>query len=365
MACISPILIDDPRNLWLAGMPVKLQVPCGHCIGCLKKRQNDWSIRIAEQLKLRASNCFVTLTYRDNNVPIGIDAVTGETRLSLRKTDYQKFLKVLRIDLQRKGFETPSFFVCGEYGSRTFRPHYHIVVCGANTDMIRHALDYWVDRYGFVLSKDIGLSQKDRQSVGMYVGKYSSKGVFIEKSPLMVDFIEKPFCLASHFLGRKYIEDRIDYFSLVNESTRYSDFDGWVDDFMSNFVYRNGQFSYSMPTYYKDYFFNHLPAVVLDSVQNKAHFDPSKLRLNVRRFAITQKGKVCSESVVIPSFRDAIALSLYDISCNQYREKYQLGEDKWDNEKMLSDNSATLSSQLTFLDVSSRQLDSFYYHSKL
>lgn len=365
MACLTPILIDDPRNLWLAGLPVKMFVPCGHCIGCLRKRQNDWSIRVAEQLKLRASNCFVTLTYRDSNVPIGIDSESGDTRLTLKKSDYQKFLKVLRSDLTRKGFDSPSFFVCGEYGSRTFRPHYHIVVCGANTDMIRHALDYWVDRYGYVLSKDIGLSQTDRQSVGMYVGKYSSKGVFIEKSPLMVDFIEKPFCVASHFLGRKYIEERIEYFSLLHESHRYRDFDEWVEDFSANFKYHNGNFAYSMPTYYKDYFFNHLPYDLLESLDKKAHFNPMDQKINLSFYGTTKNGVESRKAVVVPSFRDSVAVSLYHLSCAQSCEKYQLPSGEWNTEKELADNAATLSSQYTFLESESRKLDSFYYKSKL
>lgn len=342
-----------------------MQVPCGHCIGCLRKKQNDWSIRISEQLKQSPLNCFVTLTYRDDTVPYGIDSDSGQIRKSLRKDDYQKFLKVLRSNLNRKGVASPSFFVCGEYGSRTFRPHYHIVVCGANTSLIESALDYWRDRHGFVLSKDIGISQKDRQCVGMYVGKYCSKGVFIEQSPLMVDFIEKPFCEASHFLGRKYIVDRIEYFSLLSEKKSYPSFDSFVDDFQSNFVYRNGDFSYSMPRYYKDYFFSHTPSDFLPSIQRKTSFNPLKEQINIKLYGFPKGQFKSTQAIVVPSFRDALALSLYHLDCSEYWSAIGECNDSASFETAIKLVDEKLSQQCTFLESETRKLDGFYLRSKL
>lgn len=60
------------------------------------------------------ANTFVTLTYDDENCPT-----------SLNYADFQKFMKRLR-----KKFPGSRFFMCGEYGETTFRPHYHACLFG-------------------------------------------------------------------------------------------------------------------------------------------------------------------------------------------------------------------------------------------
>lgn len=366
MGCVSPILIKDPRNLLVGGYPVYLQVPCGHCLGCLKKRQNDWSIRVAEELKNTPFNCFLTLTYRDESVPKGINLKTGEERNSLCSEHLTKFIKYMRRELTRKGFPSPRVFCCGEYGSRTFRPHYHCCISGAVSSMLDRVLDYWRDRYGFVLSKDIGLSQKDRQCVGMYVGKYSSKGVFIEKSPLMVDFIEKPFLISSHFLGIRYMEDRLDYFSLINEKTRYESFDDFIEDFTKNFVYTNGRFTYSMPTYYKDYFFSHVDGnSFLGSIVEKTSFDPSETKIIVNRYGFIKNGFKSEKAVILPSLRTQIALSIQRNSDLLYCNTCRKNQDDEGLQTMLQMDGEKLSAKYTLLESSERSLNSFYKKSKI
>lgn len=61
---------------------------------------------------------FLTLTYRDETLPAG-----G----SLDLPAYQRFLKRLRKHLAPVRVR---FFGCGEYGDRTERPHYHLVILG-------------------------------------------------------------------------------------------------------------------------------------------------------------------------------------------------------------------------------------------
>lgn len=58
---------------------------------------------------------FVTLTYSDENFSP-----------SLEYSDFQKFMKRLR--LRRK--QRISFYMCGEYGERFFRPHFHACLFG-------------------------------------------------------------------------------------------------------------------------------------------------------------------------------------------------------------------------------------------
>jgi hypothetical protein len=63
------------------------------------------------------SSCFLTLTYADEFLP---------EKGNLCKKDLQKFLKRLRYHLGKKF----RYFAIGEYGSKTYRPHYHIILFG-------------------------------------------------------------------------------------------------------------------------------------------------------------------------------------------------------------------------------------------
>ncbi|ALS03700.1 VP4 [Gokushovirus WZ-2015a] len=94
-----------------------LSLPCGQCIGCRLERSRQWATRIMFEAQLHEENCFITLTYNDQHLP---------NPPSLKYEDYQLFMKRLRKTLGHK----VRFFACGEYGERTFRPHYHAVIFG-------------------------------------------------------------------------------------------------------------------------------------------------------------------------------------------------------------------------------------------
>lgn len=82
-------------------------------------------MRISHEAQLHDSNVFVTLTYDDEHLP-------SSGSLSLR--DCQLFMKRLR-----KAFGQLRFFLCGEYGESTWRPHYHAIVFGlALADLRAH-----------------------------------------------------------------------------------------------------------------------------------------------------------------------------------------------------------------------------------
>lgn len=101
-----------------ADLPLK--VPCGRCIGCRLERSRQWAVRCVHEMHSHLVSSFVTLTYAPENTPPG-----G----SLRKSDHQKFIKKLRRarpDLQ------VSYFLCGEYGDLSARPHYHAILFGVD-----------------------------------------------------------------------------------------------------------------------------------------------------------------------------------------------------------------------------------------
>lgn len=104
-------------------VPFPFQLPCGQCVGCRLERSRQWAIRCVLESKLYANNCVVTLTYRDECLP-----VDG----SLDMSDFQRYMKRLRQRLVRAGRDMKKdpvrFFHCGEYGEEFLRPHFHAVL---------------------------------------------------------------------------------------------------------------------------------------------------------------------------------------------------------------------------------------------
>lgn len=112
MKCLNPVLVRSPSGMLN-------HVPCGKCIECLHRRRLDWSFRLLQELKVSSSACFLTLTYDDEHLPYGSDGLP-----TVVKSDVQLFMKRLRSRVSNG----VRFFAVGEYGSKTFRPHYHILL---------------------------------------------------------------------------------------------------------------------------------------------------------------------------------------------------------------------------------------------
>jgi len=93
-------------------------VPCGQCVGCRLERSRQWAMRCMHEAQLHDDNCFITLTYNNENLP-----EDG----SLKIEHFQKFMKRLRKKYTGK---TIRFYHCGEYGEKFFRPHYHAIIFG-------------------------------------------------------------------------------------------------------------------------------------------------------------------------------------------------------------------------------------------
>ena len=93
-----------------------MTVPCGQCTGCRLERSRQWAVRCMHEASLHQDNCFITLTYRDDELP---------DYGSLVVEDFQRFLKRLR-----KRVGKFRYFHCGEYGERFRRPHYHALLFG-------------------------------------------------------------------------------------------------------------------------------------------------------------------------------------------------------------------------------------------
>lgn len=172
-----------------------INVPCGHCLLCNHKKR----VALASKCSMENQShdnlpLFVTLTYDNKHLP----------PFGLRYSDVQKFLKRLRITLERKhSFTGRLRYVCaGEYGSKTNRPHYHLLIwdfpCKSIGDLFaidKFIRDIW--KQGITQTKPC-----DNSDAGLYLGKYLSKSVFTKVPTSLV----QPFHVCSINLGVKFVE---------------------------------------------------------------------------------------------------------------------------------------------------------------
>lgn len=133
----------------------QILIPCGKCIGCRLDQARAWATRICcEALSYpETSNWFVTATYADPSDYDGLPMYGAEGRLNddgvltLNRRHPTLWLKRLREGYDRhfgpvRDYPVPlyndspmgsRYFLAGEYGDRTFRPHYHL--CLLNTPL--------------------------------------------------------------------------------------------------------------------------------------------------------------------------------------------------------------------------------------
>lgn len=123
MKCESPFYVDTANTASYNGRSRMVPVRCGRCEACVKTEVSQWSFRLLQEAKLFVDHHFVTLTYSPEFVPLtksGLPTVDPE-HLSI-------FLKRLR-ERNRK-YGNIRFFAVSEYGSRSYRPHYHSIIYG-------------------------------------------------------------------------------------------------------------------------------------------------------------------------------------------------------------------------------------------
>lgn len=139
MSCYRPLLgkfqgYEDGKAQYkilpCSGIPAEypdINVPCGHCVGCRLDRSRQWADRMMLELDHSKTAIFVTLTYDPLNVPVACSLDDGSVLFTLNKRDVQLFMKRLRRTFDGREIR---FYLAGEYGSQTHRPHYHAILFG-------------------------------------------------------------------------------------------------------------------------------------------------------------------------------------------------------------------------------------------
>lgn len=241
MSCLSPltgwrsVCGKNANGKWPVVFDIKqgyrdmpVTIPCGQCIGCRLDKAKDWAGRCVQESLLWDNSYFLTLTYDDQltNVADYFDEdfnpkTTRPSDGSLMPYHLQLFWKRLRkwvfnkapdkseIEEMIKRGEQPymkglgrvpeyeflegkktlvngvRYFACGEYGSRTARPHYHAIVfnldipdlipCGRGADGDQLYVSNILNRiwsHGRVIVGNV-----DFRSAG-YVARYTTKKIY-------------------------------------------------------------------------------------------------------------------------------------------------------------------------------------------
>lgn len=180
MECLHPKYIHKQEMV----------VPCGNCAFCAATRRSDWATRLHYEAKLHYGSKFVTLTYADAHLIWD----HGNSQLSKPNKNGNSHLQLWFKRVRKAGYKF-RYYAVGEYGSKTFRPHYHIIVFGDVPDKVLSGA--W--HYGHT---HIG---KVTQASIMYCLGYLSNG----RSWKMRHHRVAPFCLMSRRpgLGANYLSD--------------------------------------------------------------------------------------------------------------------------------------------------------------
>lgn len=128
-----------------------IRIPCGKCVGCRLDYSREWCGRIVmESFDYPDNSLFVTLTYDDDHIPCMLSDGSGKIVRgaesgnkfgmiggTLQKKDIQDWLKRLRrtVDYNYDHPDPIRYYLAGEYGSNTHRPHYHVCLFGLPDDL--------------------------------------------------------------------------------------------------------------------------------------------------------------------------------------------------------------------------------------
>lgn len=221
--CYNPITIINPCKYVDINRQDRflLQVPCGKCAECQKRKSSEWQFRTYYEFLNtfeKGGYCyFDTLTYDDDHLPNMSQVIHELPPIPcFRSSDIVKFLKRLRQRLKRKydiDKDAFSYFICSEYGSKRMRPHYHILIfmrqsidaiqlsglisrCWnlGRTDGIPYKSAYYVNTHNCVKGQRLG----DTLACVQYVTKY------VEKDCKLQEIIDNRIKKAEIILAKRF-----------------------------------------------------------------------------------------------------------------------------------------------------------------
>lgn len=218
--CLFPLPNNDFTGL--AYKKGVTEFDCGACPECLQKRSSQWALRAVYEAKCHAYNCMITLTYdnfiRDKNGKILGEAPVNRD-LHVNKRDIQLFIKRLRKWYSSISDEKIKYIACAEYGTRTHRAHYHLILFGVRFPDVHF---YKKSKRGNVIYQSNKLSSLWKNGictvdsinvhagVARYCTKYCAKSRSDDTFMLCSQGIGLK-CLLDDFNGKSYFIDGREY----------------------------------------------------------------------------------------------------------------------------------------------------------
>lgn len=218
--CQTPISIINPKKDKKHG-EAYIDVPCGKCSKCLKRRIQDWTFRLKQEKHYSKSCKFITLTYSDEHIP------TENGYYTLKKADVQLFMKRLRKLQAKHTKDKIRYYFVGEYGTKTQRPHYHAIMFNLYND--EFIIQSWVKNGNPIGITDVQEVRHDG-ALSYVVSYINGKTPTENRAP--------EFSLMSKGLGKQYLSNPNTY-NYHTQSAEYCK------------VVSNG-FTQPMPRYYKN-----------------------------------------------------------------------------------------------------------------
>lgn len=216
----------QPFNMCMTPINLKHReaiVPCGKCPQCTARKTSAWSFRLMQEEKQSDSALFITLTYADAHLHF-----SDKNLPQLSKRDVQLFIKRLR-KLHPTQSKPLKYFAVGEYGDRTWRPHYHLLLFNCQVELIQTAWHLGQVHYGTISEASVG-----------YTLKYISKP---KKTNYQLRGRTQQFSLMSKGLGKNYLTPAMLAWHHNDLETR------------AYCTIHDGK-KISMPRYYKDKIYN-------------------------------------------------------------------------------------------------------------
>jgi len=154
---------------------------CGTCSMCLSNRRSQKAGRLALENRQHEHVLFVTLTYKNEFLPLEIERDGQKFSHPTGVLDYETVKKFLKKVRRRFPAGQVRFFCAGEYGDKNGRPHYHFVFWGIPFEKRGVFFDCWSDPNtleGFCDPDRLDVQiPRSGHDVVTYVSKYVTKNM--------------------------------------------------------------------------------------------------------------------------------------------------------------------------------------------
>lgn len=177
----------------------RISIPCGTCPSCLARRRSAWAFRLTHHNKESESSCFLTLTYQDTHIPLVEDA-NGKYHQTLEPRDLTLFFKRLRKALEKHQINL-SYYAVGEYGTKTKRPHYHVLFFGIPKELHPLIQEAW--KVNNLPLGNIYIGRVSPSSINYVAGYIINKRL---DSTIPTTIVNAQFARMSKGIGKSYVE---------------------------------------------------------------------------------------------------------------------------------------------------------------